>query len=159
MRAPPVPAAMADAGTAKLRTFGARPFHTDGDLLALAFADDGALWSIEEPGVLRRWNVATQQQAAWQLLDELATQWCFSPDARFVAAGSDDVSVWDVATGELVEMWQHSSWVTAPAFAPQGPVLATGHDDNAVRVWNCQGPACRHELPGHERPVTAVAFT
>ncbi len=159
-----VPPALADAATANLRTFGARPFHTDGDLLAIAFDEAGDLWSIEEPGVQRRWNVAAKQQVSWQLLDELATQWSFSPGARFVAAGSDDLSVWDVATGELIETWQNSSWVTAIAFTPQGNIVATGHDDNVVRVWECRGATgvgddCLHELHGHALPISALAFS
>src|ERR1700687_4663193 len=148
-----------DAITTKLRMFGARPFHTDGDVLALAFGADGALWSIEEPGVQRRWNVAAQQQTGWQLLDELATQWAFSAGARYVAAASDDLSVWDVAQGELIEMWQHSSWVTAIAFAPVGTIVATGHDDNVVRIWDCKWDGSLHELRGHKMPVSAVAFS
>ncbi len=148
-----------DPATANLRTFGARPFHTDGDLIALAFGDDGALWSVEEPGVLRRWNVATQQQTSWQALDELANQWCFSAGARFVAAGGEVLSVWEVATGELVETWLQSSWVTAIAFAPENNMLATGHDDNVVRLWDCKREKCLRELCGHEMPVSAVAFS
>jgi WD40 repeat protein len=154
-----VPLALADAASANLRVFGARPFHSDGDLLAVAFASDGSLWSIEEPGVLRHWNVASQKQIGWQQLDELATQWCFSPGARYVAAGSDDLSVWDVATGELVEMWQHYSWLTALAFAPQEQVVASGHDDNVVRIWACGNEGCTHELRGHGMPISAVAFS
>jgi WD40 repeat protein len=150
---------MADSATANLRIFGARPFHTDGDILALTFGDDQTLWSIEEPGVMRRWNVATQQQVAWQQLDDLASQWCFSAGARFVAAGSDDLSIWDVATGELVEMWQHTSWVTAIAFTPHADMVATGHDDNTVRLWECGSEECLHELRGHGMPISAIAFS
>jgi WD40 repeat protein len=159
MTATTVPPTTADGSTTRLRIFGARPFQTDGELLALAFAEDGVLWSIEEPGVLRRWNVTAQQQTDWKLLDELATQWAFSAGAKFVAAGSDDLSVWEVATGELFEMWQHSSWVTAIAFAPDGNILATGHDDNVVRIWDCQRESHLHELRGHALPVSAVAFS
>jgi WD40 repeat protein len=154
-----VPAALTDAGSACLRVFGARPFRTDGDLVALAFAEDGSLWSIEEPGLLRRWDTTTQQQIGWQQLDELATQWCFSRGARFVAAASDDLSVWDVATGELIEMWQHFAWVTSVAFAPNGQLLATGHDDNRVRLWECGTEDCLSELDGHDMPISALAFS
>ena len=38
------------------RTFGEPMWHADGDLLALAYAPDGTLWSVEEPGVLRHWE-------------------------------------------------------------------------------------------------------
>ena len=45
----------------------------DGRRLALAFAEQNTLWSVEEPGVLRQWNTATREQVAFHALDELAT--------------------------------------------------------------------------------------
>ena len=63
------------------RVFGAHPFHTDGDLLGLAFAADGTLWSVEEPGVLRRWDLDGRRQLGWHHLEELATLWAFSAGA------------------------------------------------------------------------------
>jgi WD40 repeat protein len=148
------------AGESSLpRVFGARPFHTDGDLLALAFAPDGALWSVEEPGMLRRWNAATRQQVAFHALDELATLWSFGPAARCLAAGSDELSVWDVASGRLRASWPQPSWVTAVAFPPSGGLIATGHDDSAVRVWELAGERLMQELRGHEQAVSALAFS
>jgi WD40 repeat protein len=154
-----VPPALPEGPSANLRVFGARPFHTDGDLIALGFSEDGTLWSMEDPGILRRWNVSAKQQTGWQQLDELATQWAFSPGACFVAAGSDDLSVWEVATGDLIEMWQHPSWITAIAFAPGKTLLATGHDDNVVRLWDRDFDDYLLELRGHDMPVSAVAFS
>src|SRR4051812_23164899 len=84
MSATPHPPSLAE--NPPLRVFGARPFHTDGDLLALAFAADGGLWSVEEPGVLRRWDVDARRQTALHALDEVATLWAFSRSARLAAA-------------------------------------------------------------------------
>ena len=33
------------------QVFGDPHLHVDGDMLALSFAPDGTLWSVEEPGV------------------------------------------------------------------------------------------------------------
>src|SRR5260370_39463860 len=82
------------------RTFGAHPLHTDGDLLALGFAPDGTLWSVEEHGLLRQWDVRTQRQLTWGALEDPATLWAFSGDAGLAASGSDELLVWDVGTGE-----------------------------------------------------------
>src|SRR5439155_5940736 len=46
--------------------FGDPQLHTDGDLAGLAFAPDGTLWSVEEPGVVRHWNVWTGHQLGHQ---------------------------------------------------------------------------------------------
>ena len=151
---PPV----AESSSLQPRIFGARPFHTDGDLLALAFAPDGGLWSVEEPGVLRRWDVATRQQLDWHGLEEFATLWGFSPDGALVAAGSDELSVWEAASGALRASWPQPSWVTAVAFQPGGGLLATGHDDGAVRLWDLARQEVVRELKGHGRSVSALAF-
>ena len=44
-----------------LISFGEPKFHTDGDVLLVAFGKDGWLCSIEENGSLRKWNPTTGQ--------------------------------------------------------------------------------------------------
>src|SRR5215475_2624826 len=82
------------------RVFDDRPFRADGDLLALTFADDGTLWTVEDHGLLRRWDLAGQRQIDWHLLSDLENLWYFSPDGRTLASASDELSLWDVATGQ-----------------------------------------------------------
>ncbi|HEV3116613.1 MAG TPA: hypothetical protein VGY58_06145, partial [Gemmataceae bacterium] len=84
-----------------VRTFGDLRFHTDGDLLTLAFAADGSLLSMEEPGVLRRWQ-QDGQQLENHYLSDLETLWAFSNDGRFLASASDDLSLWSVQGGKLL---------------------------------------------------------
>jgi WD40 repeat protein len=153
------PVASPPSGTAPRRVFGASAFHTDGDLLALAFAPDGTLWSVEEPGTLRRWDVATRRQLDWRDLDEPATLWAFSGDARLVAAGSDEVTVWSTASGEAVAAWPQPDWVTATAFSPDDKLLATGHDDGRVRLWDWAEQTLLREIPAHQMGVSALAFS
>src|SRR5437660_3429799 len=83
------------------RVYDDRPFRADGDLLALAFAGDGTLWTVEDPGLLRRWDLAGRRQLEWHLLSELENLWCFSRDGRVLASASDELSLWDVPTGQL----------------------------------------------------------
>jgi WD40 repeat protein len=147
------------SSTAILRVFGSKPFHTDGELLALAFAGDGSLWSVEDPGVLRRWDVTARRQTAWHALGEPATLWAFGPGARFAAAGSDDLSLWDVPTGERIATWASPSWVTAIAFRGSGELLATGHDDATVRLWDITHGEVVRVLEGHSLSVSSLAFS
>src|SRR5689334_13288857 len=121
------------------RVFGARPFHTDGELLALRFAPDGSLWSVEEPGVLRHWDVRSRQQLGWSELGTAEAVWCFSAAAHYVAAGSDELCLWESTNGELLAFWNQASWTTALAFQPGGLLLASGHDDGGVRLWDYTG--------------------
>jgi WD40 repeat protein len=131
-----VPPSLSD-NPAILRIYGAHPLHTDGDPLALAFAADGTLWSVEDSGVLRHWDLAGQQLLEWHHLEELATLWAFNPNAALVAAGSDSLTVWDVASGDLVKTLTWSlkpRWITAIAFHPTRRLIATGHDDRQQRL-------------------------
>ncbi len=149
------------------RVFGARPFHTDGELLALRFSPDGTLWSVEEPGVLRHWDVHTRQQIGWSELGDPEATWCFSSAAHFVAAGSDELCLWETNNGELLSFWQQSSWVTALAFQPCALLLASGHDDGGVRLWDYAGGRLAYEIRppiapsdgGGDLAVSALAFS
>ena len=141
------------------RVFGAHPFHTDGDLLALGFAADGSLWSVEEPGVVRRWDLDGRRQLGWHHLEELATLWAFSPGARYLVSASDDLSVWETAAGDLAASWPQACWVTAVAFSPDENVLAAGYDDGAVRLWDWRKQQLIREIPAHKSAVSALAFS
>lgn len=149
------------------RVFGARPFGTDGELLALRFAPDGSLWSIEEPGVLRHWDLGSRQQSSWHELAAPAAVWCFSSSAHYVAAGSDEVCIWETAGGEPLACWPQPSWVTALAFQSGGLLLASGHDDGVVRLWHYASRRLAYELRAPVAPsggptgsaISALAFS
>src|SRR5882724_9771432 len=82
------------AGTPTARVFGESHLRTDGDLLLVAFALDGSLWSLEGSGHLRHWSKSGEPLAAVELSD-LETEWAFSKDMRVVASGSKELSLWD----------------------------------------------------------------
>jgi WD40 repeat protein len=156
--------------------FGGRPFHTDGEVLVLAFQPDGTLWSFEEPGVLRHWDMPdkqrahassgrTGQQLGWHQLDTAATLWGFSGDVRLFGAGGQQLSLWDIPSGNPLLTLPQPSWVTALAFAPGARasdklgLVATGHDDGVVRLWDVEGQRLVRELAGHQEMVCALAFS
>src|SRR5262249_14994630 len=115
--APPgEPSPLAERPAALLQVFGAQPFHTDGELLALGFAADGTLWSVEDPGVLRHWDPGAGRQLGWHVLDDLATLWAFAPGCGWAASGSDELSLWDVAAGDMAAAFTPPKWVTSLAF-------------------------------------------
>jgi WD40 repeat protein len=138
---------------------GARPFQADGDLLALAFAGDGSLWSVEEPGVLRHWDARSGEQTSWQPLNDLGLVWEFSADARLLASAGDEVILWEVASARPLLALPQLSWVTALAFRPDGSLLATGHDDGLVRLWDTERRQLVRSWRAHRRAVSAVAFS
>lgn len=141
------------------QVFGDPQLHTDGDLVALAFTSDGFLLSVEEPGVLRRWNAENGKQVEWHSLSDLETQWCFSTDGRLLASASNDLTLWDTSSGQVLTAMAQPSWVTALGFAPDSSFLATGHDDGSVRYWDAAGHQTIQEVRLHKGPVSAVAVS
>jgi WD40 repeat protein len=136
--------------------FGQPHWHADGVLLALAYAADGSLWSVEEPGVLRQWDKSGRLLGR-DFLTELETLWAFGPQANLLAAGSDDLVVWDPATRTQLGTLPQPSWVTAIAFHPTKRFVATGHDDGSIRLWDLAA-AKETDLSHHDQPISALAF-
>ncbi|MCB0199232.1 MAG: hypothetical protein KDI03_04095 [Anaerolineae bacterium] len=97
------------------------------------------------------------------------TSVAFSPDGRFVAAGSADntIRLWRTADGMLATVLSgHEYVVTSIAFSPDGRLLASGSIDATVRLWDITGPNTpsgqghqRAVLRGHEGSIQAVAFS
>jgi WD40 repeat protein len=101
----------------------------------------------------------------------------FSPDGRWLLSSGFDqqVLVWDVGDGRLRGAFSTPGTVsTAIAMHPNSELLATGDEDNAVRLWRLV-PAVRRqelrsveesgvvqlcaELRGHTRIVAMVRFS
>ncbi|KAK3359697.1 beta transducin-like protein HET-E2C [Lasiosphaeria hispida] len=53
----------------------------------------------------------------------------------------------------------HSSWVRSVAFSPDGRRLASGSDDNAIKIWDTASGRCLETLEGHSSWVWSVAFS
>lgn len=141
------------------KVFGESRFHTNGDVAAVAFAADGTLWSIDDVGHLQHWS-ADGKMLGRHFLSDLETLWTFSPDARLLVSGNDDLIVWDVASGQLVNRIAQSSWVTVVSFSADGKTLATGHDDGVARLWDAANQKSLGEFPVCPDAValSAIAF-
>jgi len=102
----------------------------------------------------------------------------FSKDGKRVAAGGAfrGVRIWDAQTGRLsiclehqidldpdgkgqITVKGHTGSVCAVAFSNDGARLATGGDDNLVKVWDAYTGEELLSLKGHERTVNRVAFS
>src|SRR5439155_494369 len=167
-----------------VRVYGDGRFHTDGELLALAFAADGSLWSIEEPGVLRLWDLATGQSRDWRFLSDVETWWVFDvargrglgaleghtdriqalawhpQGTRLLSAGWDTTArVWDSQRFEpIILLTSHASQVSALAFSPDGELLVCADSDAILHVWEFATHRVRHLLKGHHASVQCLAF-
>ena len=61
-----------------------------------------------------------------------------SQDLRLVATASHHtlVELWDGVTAERIESFETGNAITALAFSEDGTMLATGHHDGRVQLWD-----------------------
>ncbi|CAD5948055.1 serine/threonine-protein kinase [Planktothrix agardhii] len=53
----------------------------------------------------------------------------------------------------------HSNYVESVAFSPDGRTLASGSDDNTIKLWDVQNRRQIATFTGHSSPVLSVAFS
>jgi WD40 repeat protein len=140
------------------RIFGETSFRSDADVQAVTFGP-GGLWSIEEGGCLRQWDPATGRLLSWHNLEDDATLWSFRSDGRLLAGAAADLILWDVPAGQRRSIVPQSSWVTAVAFLPGSELVATGHDDGLVRLWDIGDGQLLREFRGYYHTVSALAIS
>jgi WD40 repeat protein len=151
---------------------------------ALAFSPDGKLL-VSKAGdkTLRLWDVTKRFQIA-ALAGETSTghSLAFSPDGKLLATGAPGglIRLWSLARpggrggerrarqrpragrrpGRPVAMLPgHKADVLCLAFSPDGNLLASGGQDNTIRLWEMATKREVTTLWGHEGPVNAVAFS
>jgi WD40 repeat protein/serine/threonine protein kinase len=138
-------------------------FSPDGHTIASASADQTIhLWNFDT-GNVQILNVP--HRSDWIAI-------AFSPDGKLLASSSVDlvdrdvlqgeISIWDIATGELVgtPLVGHTSDIFSVAFSPDGLSLASASNDRTVIVWDLATRQPRYNtLVGHRDSVVSVVFS
>jgi len=124
---------------------------------AVAFAPDGhsvfaatVQYDAASGQVIRRFREFSNIEAV-----------TYSPDSRFVLAGSNDDTaiLWDLASGREVRRLEgRASWVCAVAFAPDGHSILTGSWNNTATIWDLVAGREARRVQGSDA-IEAIAFS
>ena len=85
---------------------------------------------------------------------------------QFLATGDADggIRIWQVGNLQQADQVEaHSSWVRSISFSPDGQFLASGSDDQLVKLWNFSDGKVSEEpiqiLRGHTYRIRSVSFS
>lgn len=141
--------------SARLTTFSSwitsLAFSPDDKTLAVGMKNGVQLIDVESKAIQREINTMSGQVRAL----------AYSPDGKLLLVGGyQRASLWNPASGELVrELKGHRAYVTSAVFSPNGQRIATGCEDEAVRVWTLDDEAPLLVVKGNGLPVTGVAWS
>lgn len=116
-------------------------------------------------GSIKIWDVATGSPlAAWEAHEGGGvTSIAFSPDGKFLASGSKDMTMklWAVRTWQLVRTFtdEYSTAVTSIAFSSDGRWLASGYEDGVIRLWEVASGKLHKTFERHTGPVASIVLS
>jgi WD40 repeat protein/serine/threonine protein kinase len=79
--------------------------------------------------------------------------------ARLLSAGDTTVRVWDVATGECLQVLRHEDGVISVAGTPDGRRVVVGGANGQLWVWDFPGGEAPREFKDHPEEILGLAVT
>ncbi len=144
---------------------------------SVAFSPNGEiLASGSWDKTIKLWDVNTGTEICTMTGHKLqVNSVAFSPQGQLLASASYDrtIRLWQIPALEsshkefqnrpcysLLGILSGHAWaVLTVAFSPDGKILATGSDDNTIKLWEVNTGQLICTLVGHSWSVVAVAFT
>src|SRR5262249_49700428 len=155
------------------------PFAPRVPVTCLAFSPDGKsvasgslspnLAEVTNPrkafGVVKVWEAATAREpAAYGRQVGVVMSLAFSPDGGRIASSyinaEKSFAVWDARTGKEIHVVRgNASHVHRLRYSPDGRLLAAGHTDGSVTLWDATSLAPVRTFDAHPAPVYTLAFS
>ena len=130
------------------RGWGGITFSPDGQTLAIG----RELWDTSTGGQLKRSSVDGQGGRY--------NSASFSPDGKkFAGTFTSDFFLWDISTNQVLWLKGHRGTTISIAFSPDGQTIASGSDDNTIRLWDAATGQIKNILTDHRDDVNSVVFT
>lgn len=142
-----------------VRVLGDPRFRLEGALLALLPHWNGTTWTVEEPGILRQWNSKEGRELQHHSLSDLEMLWALGGNQPVLASAADDLTFWNAGDGTATKTIKQPAWITALSLRTDGSMLATGHDDGRVRLWDTTSCSMVREWTQETSPVSTLAFS
>lgn len=106
---------------------------------------------------------SVQLSAQWTVLahEKDINAVAISPDARFVATGSQDktLKIWTAEKGTVhATCTGHRRGIWSVAFSSVDRVIVSASGDSSVRIWSVQNGSCLRTLQGHLAGVLRARF-
>ena len=141
----------------------------------VVFSPDSSMmasWSSEGDTTIRLWDVATGRHKRTL---KGHTNWVedvsFSPDGKTLASGGLDgtIRIWNSETGKQGQSFMENSFandlaaqsaaVTVVTFYSDGVVLASGHKNGSIRLWDLDTGKPIQTLRRHADAVSTISFS
>ena len=125
-------------------------FSPDGQMLATANGRNGFFVQL--------WDVTNKVHKAD--IYERSYALAFTPDGQTLAAGSTDISLWDVNSSTVkTTLSGYADGIRSLAFSPDGRILVSGSNGGVIRFWDVETATQKTVRTAHTDRINDVAFT